>query len=574
MKTKRILALLLSALMLASLTTAIAAGRFSDVQPGSWYTDAVDRLAADGLVNGVSETRFDPSGTMTRAMVVTILSRMGGGVIPTEPAPFRDVPENAWYAEAVAWAQANGVTDGVGGGRFAPNEPVTREQFVTFLWRYAQMRCEPDFDRFYAEEAFTAADPVSPWAEDAMRLAIGAGVVQGRGDGWHAKALCTRAEAVTMLDRFRQLELTEREPQTSVDLMDAQLDTLADRSLRLFRAMDKLGANPVASPLSALYALAMLYNGATGETENQMQTFFGMTPAETNDALAALAASLPSKPSTVRLANAIWVKQGEPIEPTFIAANREALSAEIFQRDFSGDTVREINAWVAKQTDGMIPAILNDLSPDDILVLLNALLFKGQWKETFDDPVPYDFHAANGEIQQVQMFLSTETTYLRDENAEGFRKPFSDGRYAFAVLVPREGLTPEDYLAGLNGAALRALLVGEQYGTVHAGMPMFSAQLETDLMKAFPGVGLTNLRALGGIAPEAFVSEAIHKAKIEVDQNGVSAAAATAIVIAKGAHPPLNEKEVTVIADRPFVYMIVDTQTNLPLFIGIVHSVQ
>ena len=574
MKAKRILALLLATLLLAGMTTAIAAGRFTDVQPGSWYADAVDRLAADGLVNGVSETRFDPNGTMTRAMVVTILSRMGGGVIAAEPAQFRDVPENAWYAEAVAWAQANGVTDGVGGGRFAPNEPVTREQFVTFLWRYAELRYEPDYDRFYVEEAFTADDPVSPWAEDAMRLAIGAGVVQGRGDGWHAKALCTRAEAVTMLDRFLQLELPDRESQVPVDLTEAQLDTLADRSLRLFCARDKPGENPVASPLSALYALAMLYNGATGETRDQMQTFFGMTPEETNGALAALAASLPSKPSTVRLANAIWMKQGEPIEPAFISTNREELSAEIFQRDFSGDTVREINAWVAEQTDGMIPAILNDLSPDAVLVLLNALLFKGQWKEMFDDPKPYDFHAANGETQQAKMLLSTETTYLHDVNAEGFRKPFSDGRYAFAVLIPREGLTPEDYLAGMDGAALRALLVGEQYGAVHAGMPVFNAQLETDLMKAFPGVGLTNLRALCGIAPEAFVSEAIHKAKIEVDRNGVSAAAATAIVIAKGAHPPLNEKEVTVIADRPFVYMIVDTQTNLPLFIGIVHSVQ
>lgn len=571
MKAKRILSLLLAAVMLAGMTPVLA-DRFDDVKPDSWYAEAVGTMAAEGYVNGVSPTQFDPSGTMTRAMVVTILSRMGGGAA-AESASFRDVPENAWYAGAVAWAQKNGVAEGVGGGRFAPGEPVTREQLVTFLWRYAAMRYEPDFDRFYAEEAFTDADPVSAWAQDAMRLSIGARVLQGRGDGWHAKALCTRAEAVTMLHRFLQLELTGREPQTISDLTPAQLDLLADRSLQLFGAMDKPKANPVASPLSVLYALAMLYNGATDQTAAQLETLFGMTPDETNQALAALAYLLPSEPSTVRLANAVWLRQDEPVGQDFLQKNREMLSAEIFRRDFSAETVRELNAWVEKQTDGMIPAILDDLPADALLVLLNALLFKGQWREAFADPVAYDFHAANGETQQAQMLLSTETTYLHDENAEGFRKPFSDGRYAFAVLIPREGLTPEEYLAGLDGAALRTLLKGERYGAVHAGMPALKADLTTDLMAAFPKVGLTNLSGLGGISPEAFVSQALHKAKIEIDQNGVSAAAVTAIVVSKTAVPTVDQREVTVIADRPYVYMIVDTQTNLPLFIGTVSTV-
>ena len=574
MKAKRILALLLAAVMLAGMTPALAAGRFADVKPGSWYAGAVDAMAAEGYVNGVSETRFDPNGTMNRAMVVTILSRMGGGVTPAEPAQFRDVAADAWYARAVTWAQANGVAEGVGSGRFAPNEPVTREQLVTFLWRYAVMRYEPDFDRFYAEEAFTDADPVSPWAQNAMRLAIGAKVLQGRGDGWHARALCTRAEAVTMLHRFLQLGLTDREPQVLDDLTPAQLDALADCSLRLYDALDKPRQNPVASPLSVLYALAMLYNGATDETAAQLEQFFGMTPDETNETLAALAAALPSEVSTVRLANAVWVRKGEPVAPEFISVNREQLSAEIFERDFGPDTVRELNAWVAKQTDDMIPAILDDLPADAILVLLNALLFKGQWAEACRDPQPRDFHAANGEKQQAQMLLSTETVYLHDANADGFQKPFADGRYAFAVLIPREGLTPEDYLAGLDGAALRAVLTGERYDAVHAGMPALKAELATDLMAAFPKVGLTDLNGLGGIAPGAFVSDAIHKARIEIDQNGVSAAAATAIIASKSAAPNPDPKEITVIADRPYVYMIVDTHTNLPLFIGTVSTVE
>ena len=575
MKFRRILARLIAAAMVAGLSSAAAASRFADVQAGSWYSEAVEAFAENGLINGVSETRFDPNGTMTRAMVVTILSRMGGGVMPTEPARFSDVPADAWYSKAVAWAQENRIADGVGNGRFAPGEPVTREQLVTFLWRYAYLRYEPDFDRFYAEEAFTDADPVSSWAQDAVRLSIGAGVLQGRGDGWHAKALCTRAEAVTMLYRFVRLGLADREPEAFDDLTPAQLDLLADRSLRLFCAMDKPGENPVASPLSALYALAMLYNGATGETAAQLNAFFGMNPTDTSLAFAALTSTLTDVhgKTVVRPANAVWLKLGEPINPSFAEVNRDVLGAEIFCRSLDGETVREINAWVSEQTDGMIPSILNELSPDALVVLLNALLFKAQWEEPFREQEPRDFHAANGSTETAQMLLSTETIYLHDADAEGFLKPFSDGRYAFAVLIPREGLAPEDYLSGLDGASLRTLLVGERYDAVHAGMPAFSAELESDLMKAFPGVGLTDLNCLGGIMPEAYVSSAVHKARIEVDENGVSAAAATAIVIAKGVVPHQDQKEVTVIADRPYVYMIVDTQTNLPLFIGTVESV-
>ena len=259
MKAKRILALLLAAVMLAGMTPALAAGRFADVKPGSWYAGAVDAMAAEGYVNGVSETRFDPNGTMNRAMVVTILSRMGGGVTPAEPAQFRDVAADAWYARAVAWAQANGVAEGVGSGRFAPNEPVTREQLVTFLWRYAVMRYEPDFSQYYAEETFTEDDPVSDWAQYSMRLSIGSKVIRGRDTGdqtrWAAGETCTRAEAAMMLYRFLHLDFTDKEPAV---LPEEALDPLAEQSLALFRGLYEPGKNTVASPLSVICALAML----------------------------------------------------------------------------------------------------------------------------------------------------------------------------------------------------------------------------------------------------------------------------------------------------------------------------
>ena len=102
---KRILSLLLVTALLLSLTPAFAAGKtpFADVPAGVWYEDAAAYLSEQGLVNGVSKTQFDPDGSMTRAMVVTILSRMGGGVLAAEPSGFADVPADAWFAAAVDW---------------------------------------------------------------------------------------------------------------------------------------------------------------------------------------------------------------------------------------------------------------------------------------------------------------------------------------------------------------------------------------------------------------------------------------------------------------------------------------
>ncbi len=572
---KRILSLLLVAAMLLSLTPAFAAGKtpFEDVPAGAWYEDAAAYLNEQGYVNGVSKTQFDPDGSMTRAMVVTILHRMGGGVLAVEPSGFADVPADAWYASAVAWAAANRITNGVDDTHFDPDGIITREMLSTLLWRYAEMRYERDyFERYVAEEAFTDADPVSEWALLPMRLSIGSHVIQGRktdsGVLWAAKDTCTRAEAVTMLHRFLQLEFTDKEPIVSSDA-----DRLADVSLKLFRAAEEPGKNIVASPLSMIYALAMLNNGASDETKAQLEALFGCDAAALTDMLSAYAKTVPNAygGGKIRLANAMWVRAGAPIRQEFIRTNRETLGAEVFQRTFSAAAVRELNSWVSRQTDGMIPSILSDLPPDAWFVLVNALLFKCNWGDRYQGTTPMDFHAADGTVQKADMLRSMEHLYLHDDNAVGFRK-LLQGHYAFAVVLPKEGMTPAEYLATLDGSALRRLLQYELYDEVHTAMPKFKAEFSRDLIPVFQKAGLTVLTGLDGIAEDAFVSGAVHKAVIDVNEEGVSAAAVTAIVGA-GSGIPKKEKIATVIADRPYVYMIVDTDTNVPLFIGINESI-
>ena len=166
---------------------------FADVPESEWYVEAVNFVWDKGLMQGVSETEFAPDATADRAMLVTILHRMA-----EEPeaaaAAFADVDADAWFAAAVAWASETGVVSGYEDGLFHPNQPITREQLVTMLWRMAG---KPEADPLETG----AAD----WAAEAMSWAIGRGVILGDGSGYSPRRTATRAEVAAILMRCDQL---------------------------------------------------------------------------------------------------------------------------------------------------------------------------------------------------------------------------------------------------------------------------------------------------------------------------------------------------------------------------------
>ena len=172
---------------------------FDDVAPDSWYHDDVSAAFRDRLMNGVSDTLFAPNDTMTRAMLVTVLWRAMGSPGGSSHS-FTDVPAGTWYSDAVAWAAANGIVNGVGDGKFAPNSPITREQFVTILHR---LQLSPACE---AALPFADAGAVSPWATSAMCWAVQAGILTGsaRPDGIYLDpaASATRAQAAAILNRY------------------------------------------------------------------------------------------------------------------------------------------------------------------------------------------------------------------------------------------------------------------------------------------------------------------------------------------------------------------------------------
>ena len=175
---------------------------FEDVTPDDPFYEAVNYCVERGIVNGVSETSFAPDEPMTRAMLVTVLWRAMGSPGGSSHS-FTDVPAGTWYSDAVAWAAANGIVNGVGDGKFAPNSPITREQFVAILHR---LQGSPAY-----EDALPFADAgaVSPWATSAMCWAVQAGILTGsaRPDGIYLDpaASATRAQAAAILNRYMKL---------------------------------------------------------------------------------------------------------------------------------------------------------------------------------------------------------------------------------------------------------------------------------------------------------------------------------------------------------------------------------
>lgn len=177
--------------------------KFNDVSANDWFASAVDYVTGKGMMNGTADNTFSPKANTTRGMVVTVLYRLENQP-STSAASFTDVASGAYYANAVAWANANGIVSGYGSGKFGPNDKVTREQLAAILYRYAQYK---KYDVSVGEDtnilSYDDAQSISSYAIPAIQWACGAGVVTGKsGSKLDSKGNATRAEVAAMLMRF------------------------------------------------------------------------------------------------------------------------------------------------------------------------------------------------------------------------------------------------------------------------------------------------------------------------------------------------------------------------------------
>ncbi len=382
--------------------------------------------------------------------------------------------------------------------------------------------------------------------------------------------------------------VTARRLATTPDLLTGEnAVTPTDFAVRLFQACLEDDRSTVISPVSVLYALSMTANGAGGNTLAQMDSVLGMDVSTRNDYLRSYRAALPTgEKSKLHIANSIWFTEDESltVRPEFLQANADSYGADIYQLPFDHAALGAINGWVDQNTDGMIPSILDELSPDTIMVLVNAVAFDAQWQKVYEERQVWSevFTTEAGVRTEVDMLHSSENMYLETDNATGFVKYYAGADYAFAALLPNEGVTVRELAEGLTGAEVTALLSSPQYTTVDVTMPKFESTYDVEMTDILMAMGMPdafdgNAADFSGIGTSTkgnlFIAKALHKAYIAVDEQGTKAGAATAVVMeTTAAMPPEDKKEV--ILDRPFVYMIFDREAKLPLFIGTVMTVE
>lgn len=354
---------------------------------------------------------------------------------------------------------------------------------------------------------------------------------------------------------------------------------LAEFALDLLRVDGVSEGNTLVSPVSIVSALGMTAVGAQGKTLAQMEDVMGFDLPRLRAIIPALSASNES----FGLANAIWYRDSG------LNVNREF--AEICQTEFSApmtatpmdeSTRADVNRFVDEATRGMLPDLLapGSVTPDIAMLLVNALAFEADWQVAYDELRSYD-GAFAGIDGQARYLFSTEEIYLEGKHATGFIKPYAGGRYAFAAILPDQKLSLDEYIAGLDGEALVKMLNSARAEEVYATLPKFAYDDEFELAETLQALGMVDafssekadLRGIGtDVGGNLFISGVLHKTHIAVSETGTEAAAATVVTVAAESDDPNRVEPKAVYLNRPFLYVILDTATDMPVFIGTVRE--
>lgn len=369
------------------------------------------------------------------------------------------------------------------------------------------------------------------------------------------------------------------------DLTPAETEVVASANefgLELFRrlAEDRSGENLFFSPLSVYMALGMTANGAAGETLEAIRGTLRQTDLGEEDANAAYRGLLDlflGLDPLVRfdIANSIWYRLGLGVRPEFIDLSSSVFDAQVLELDFLDPAAPGvINAWVEERTDGRIKELVGELTPRDVMLLINAIYFKGSWQHRFDPGQTRTdvFQLPGGGSGEIEMMVREGVEGLRHQRGEGFEAAellYGSGAFAMTVILPHEGTLPSRLVSGIDRATWDAWMAAfdDESPIEVLQLPKFrlewEALLNDDLEAMGMGIAFGNADfsrlAEGG---DGFViSKVRQKAFVEVNEEGTEAAAATAVNIADSGKPTFR-------ADRPFLFAIRERFSGAILFLG------
>ena len=354
-------------------------------------------------------------------------------------------------------------------------------------------------------------------------------------------------------------------------------------AVNLFKKLYE-GKNELISPLSIELALSMTANGAANATKTQMENvlFNGVNIDDFNAYNMSYVRSLTEQTDiSIKVANSIWFKDDPyfTVKDKFLQTNADYYNAAAYKSPFDDKTLADINGWVTQKTDGMIDKIIDEISKDAIMYLINAVLFDAEWSSKFYEEQDETFTCADGTTKQMTLMQDELYGYLENTYAEGFAKKYTGGRFAFAVMLPKAGYTVSSVVDNMTGENLTAYFNSSVKEKVVLKMPKFNLNYEADLNDALMALGMTDafddynadFSKLGNYYGEnIYIGFVKHKTAIEVGEAGTKAAAVTAVGMQKttSVGPDVPEKIHYVFLNRPFVYFLLDTQTGTPIFMG------
>jgi serpin B len=338
------------------------------------------------------------------------------------------------------------------------------------------------------------------------------------------------------------------------------------------------------SPLSVSMALAMTYNGTEGQTKQAMGRALkvqGMDLAELNRASADLLNTLKSADPKIELAiaNSLWARRGMRFKEDFLARNRQFFGAEISTLDF-GDpqSAATINRWVSANTKGKIDKIIDRIDAQQVMFLINAVYFKGQWQRRFEKSLtqPQPFHMVGGQQKQTPLMAqSGNYQYYRGDKFQAVNLPYGEGGASLYLFLPDPESSLDEFLKGLSYQKWEEWTKDFHDAPGDVKLPRFKLDYENTLNQALSnlgmGVAFTPRADFSGMRSErdVFISEVKHKAVVEVNEEGTEAAAATSVGIMVTSVRPTPQR-FTFIADRPFLMAIRDSRSGAILFLGAV----
>jgi serine protease inhibitor len=339
-------------------------------------------------------------------------------------------------------------------------------------------------------------------------------------------------------------------------------------------------SNLFLSPLSASMALGMTMNGARGDTFDGMRSalgFAGMAQDDINASYRSLIDLLRGLDGGVemRIANALWARQGFPLRPEFVSSSHQFFDAETRELDFSDPaSVGIINQWVNQGTNGRIPTILEQINSNTVLYLMNAIYFKGSWTKQFDPRRTADapFRRADGTEQPVRMMSVVGANVLAHQNSDVqiVDLPYSRGAFSMTLLLPGHGRSLDSLVGMLDSERWSDWMGRLSEQRLDVFLPRFKLEYEQSLNETLKALGMDRAFLPGGadftgmspLGRDLFIDEVTQKTFIEVNEEGTEAAAVTSVGMGVVSLPPSFR------ADRPFLVVIRERLSGTILFIG------